>query len=222
MTSSPPGPPAPRLTRTTACLPAAPGGPPFVHFGPEVLAAALGAVPAAAVEEFTGSWDDLPADTHLGTDTPYRFRRPDGDPTDYVPNGGRGAPTQPNGMVHGAFRPSDDACTLPLNVPVNLSLAAALEQVAPVAAAVGAADSAIEARSIAAEIRAGVARDGNGATADVWAYEIDGLGGRVSVVELDPVRALTAHMDGYRVALVRVEHLRPPDIEDADQPLLDT
>jgi adenosylhomocysteinase len=28
----------------------------------------------------------------------------------------------------------------------------------------------------------------------------DGLGGRVAVVEVDPVRALTAHMDGYRVA----------------------
>jgi adenosylhomocysteinase len=31
----------------------------------------------------------------------------------------------------------------------------------------------------------------------------DGLGGRVTVVELDPVRALTAHMDGYRVAALR-------------------
>lgn len=28
----------------------------------------------------------------------------------------------------------------------------------------------------------------------------DGLGGRVTVVEIDPVRALTAHMDGFRVA----------------------
>jgi adenosylhomocysteinase len=28
----------------------------------------------------------------------------------------------------------------------------------------------------------------------------DGLGGRVTVVELDPVKALTAHMDGFRVA----------------------
>ena len=27
-----------------------------------------------------------------------------------------------------------------------------------------------------------------------------GLGGRVTVVEIDPVRALTAHMDGHRVA----------------------
>jgi hypothetical protein len=28
-------------------------------------------------------------------------------------------------------------------------------------------------------------------------------------------------MDGYRVALVRVEHHREPDINDAEQPLLD-
>ena len=32
------------------------------------------------------------------------------------------------------------------------------------------------------------------------ARSADGLGGRVTVVELDPVRALIAHMDGYRVA----------------------
>lgn len=32
------------------------------------------------------------------------------------------------------------------------------------------------------------------------ARAVAGLGGRVTVVELDPVRALTAHMDGYRVA----------------------
>jgi len=31
----------------------------------------------------------------------------------------------------------------------------------------------------------------------------DGLGGRVTVVEVDPVRALVAHMDGYRVAPLR-------------------
>jgi adenosylhomocysteinase len=31
----------------------------------------------------------------------------------------------------------------------------------------------------------------------------DGLGGRVTVVEIDPVRALTAHLDGFRVAALR-------------------
>jgi meiotically up-regulated gene 157 (Mug157) protein len=117
----------------------------------------------------------LRTEQRVDGETPYRFNRPHGDPTDHVPNGGRGAATRPNGMVHGAFRPSDDACVLPLNVPVNLALAAALEQVAPVAEALGAAGSAAEARAIAAEIRAGVARDG--VVGETWAYEIDGLGG---------------------------------------------
>jgi hypothetical protein len=84
-------------------------------------------------------------------------------------------------MVHGAFRPSDDACELPLNVPGNLALAAALDAVAPLADAVGEPGQAAEARAIAGDIREGVARDGpvrHGA-ATIWAYEIDGQGGRV-------------------------------------------
>jgi len=112
--------------------------------------------------------------------TPYRFRRPDADPTDVAPNDGRGAPSRPNGMIHGAFRPSDDACVLPLSVPINLALAAALDGVAPLAAAVGESTSADEARTIAAEIRAGVARDGTvrDGAATFWAFEVDGLGGQ--------------------------------------------
>ena len=75
----------------------------------------------------------LRAEQRLDGTSPYRFQRPGGDPTDRVPRLGRGAPTRPNGMVHGAFRPSDDASELPLNVPVNLALASALESVAPLA-----------------------------------------------------------------------------------------
>lgn len=120
----------------------------------------------------------LRAEQRMDGTTPYRFSRPHGDPTDFVPDGGRGAPTRPNGMVHGAFRPSDDASTLPLNVPVNLALAAALEAVAPLAGAAGAEAQVAEARALAAEIRIGVGRDGT--TPDGrWAYEVDGLGGMV-------------------------------------------
>jgi meiotically up-regulated gene 157 (Mug157) protein len=113
--------------------------------------------------------------------SPYRFRRPDGDPTDHVPYDGLGAPSDPNGMVHGAFRPSDDASDLPLNVPVNLALAAALDAVAPVATTVGDRLRATEARALAADIRAGVVRDGTvrRGRVTIWAYEVDGLGGRV-------------------------------------------
>jgi meiotically up-regulated gene 157 (Mug157) protein len=113
--------------------------------------------------------------------SPYRFRRPGGDATDRVPRGGLGAPTRPNGMVHGAFRPSDDASALPLNVPVNLALAAALDAVAPLLAATGEPDSAAEAAVLVGEIRAGVARDGTASVggATIWAYEVDGLGGQL-------------------------------------------
>ena len=123
----------------------------------------------------------LQTEQRLEGASPYRFRRPDGDPTDVVPNGGRGAATRPNGMVHGAFRPSDDASELPLNVPINLALAAALEAVARVAAAVGDHDRASDARSIAAGIRDGVARDGTvrQGSGTAWAYEVDALGGRL-------------------------------------------
>jgi len=142
-----------------------------------------------SVRPFDGSWRaaletalrTLRTEQRADGTSPYRFRRPDGDPLDVAPNGGRGAPSRPNGMVHGAFRPSDDRCELPLSVPINLALAAALEAVAPVAVEAGAPASAADARSLAAEIRAAVDRDGivEGDGAPRWAYEVDGRGGRV-------------------------------------------
>jgi meiotically up-regulated gene 157 (Mug157) protein len=123
----------------------------------------------------------LRTEQRLDGGSPYRFRRPNGDPTDDAPNLGQGAPSRPNGMVHGAFRPSDDASVLPLNVPVNLALAAALDAVAPVAAAAGAPVASAEAGAVASEIRAGVTLDGlvRHGHQTTWAYEVDGLGGRI-------------------------------------------
>jgi uncharacterized protein len=123
----------------------------------------------------------LRTEQRFGGGSSYRFHRPDGDPTDHVPRGGLGAQTRPNGMVHGAFRPSDDASALPLNVPVNLALGAALDAAAPLAAAAGEPGASVDARALAAEIRDGVARDGTvrAGPDTIWAYEVDGLGGHV-------------------------------------------
>jgi uncharacterized protein len=123
----------------------------------------------------------LRTEQRLDGSSPYRFSRPDGNPTDLVPNDGLGAPTRPNGMVHGAFRPSDDACDLPLSIPINLALAASLNAVAPLAEAVGEPEHAAQARSLAVAIRDGVARDGTvrDGSRTMWAYEVDGLGGQV-------------------------------------------
>jgi uncharacterized protein len=141
-----------------------------------------------SLRPFDAAWRDalvvalrtLETEQRLDGTTPYRFRRPDGDPTDQAPNDGRGTATRPNGMVHGAFRPSDDACELPLSVPINLALAGALEAVAPLATDVDLRQSAEAATALASAIRAGVARDathGEGSER-IWAYEIDGLGGQ--------------------------------------------
>jgi putative hemolysin len=40
-------------------------------------------------------------------------------------------------------------------------------------------------------------------------------------VEIGPLRFEVKTMDGYRVALVRVQRIRPPDVDEADQPLLE-
>ncbi len=143
----------------------------------------------SSLRPFDGPWRGalesvlrtLRTEQRLDGSSPYRFHRPDGDPTDDVPNNGLGAASRPNGMVHGAFRPSDDASDLPLNVPINLALAAALDAVAPLAMAVDDPRRATEARSLAADIRAGVARDGTvrHGHKTIWAYEVDGLGGQV-------------------------------------------
>ena len=115
-------------------------------------------------------------------------------PTDDVPNLGRGASSRPNGMVHGAFRPSDDASALPLNVPVNLALAAALDAVAPLAAAADASASSVAAGALASEIRDGVATDGlvRHGRETIWAYEVDGLGGRILMDDANAPSLLVA------------------------------
>ncbi|MFI9240496.1 2OG-Fe dioxygenase family protein [Streptomyces sp. NPDC053079] len=58
---------------TSAPAPSLPS--PFTHHPPGLLMAALGRIPRESVTEFTESWNDLPADVHLGAATPYRFRR---------------------------------------------------------------------------------------------------------------------------------------------------
>jgi meiotically up-regulated gene 157 (Mug157) protein len=113
-------------------------------------------------------------------DGPYRFERVTARATDTLPLDGLGYPTRKVGLVHSAFRPSDDACLLPLLVPSNLFAVVSLRQLAGIArdvlkdGALGADASALadevaaalEAHATAVHPRAG----------RVWAYEVDGFG----------------------------------------------
>jgi uncharacterized protein len=111
---------------------------------------------------------------------PYSFRRTTSVAYDTAPLGGYGNPTRPVGLIHSAFRPSDDACVFPFLVPSNLFAVVSLRQLAEISEAVT-KDSgfALECRTLADEVAAALVlhalvphpRQGT-----VWAYEVDGFG----------------------------------------------
>ncbi|WP_248704702.1 glycoside hydrolase family 125 protein [Curtobacterium sp. MWU13-2055] len=111
----------------------------------------------------------------------YRFVRDGAIPTETLARDGRGTPVAVTGMTWCGFRPSDDACTYGYIVPANLFAAEALLAVAAIARDVwsdtGLADDADVLR---ASILDGVRQHGvvpGPAGEDVYAYEVDGLGG---------------------------------------------
>lgn len=110
---------------------------------------------------------------------PYRYHRPSDAPNETLARDGLGHVTRPNGMIHAAFRPSDDACTYPLNVPGNLFAVVALRQLATMSRAIH-HDTAFagECEALAHQVETATHRDGRikGDHGVYWAYEIDGLG----------------------------------------------
>ncbi|KGI79111.1 glycoside hydrolase family 125 protein [Oleiagrimonas soli] len=111
---------------------------------------------------------------------PYRYHRPSDRASESVPRDGLGAPTRPNGMIHAAFRPSDDACVYPLNVPGNLFAAVALRQLAMMSRSLH-RDTAFadDCEAMAKQVETATHRDGRIGDAHghgTWAYEIDGRG----------------------------------------------
>ncbi len=110
---------------------------------------------------------------------PYRFQRRSDQPTETT-LAGIGVPTRKTGLIHSAFRPSDDACTFPCNIPGNLFAVAALRELAALADAVlRDAALAAEARALADEVEAAIYQHGTMLLPDgrqVFAYETDGYG----------------------------------------------
>lgn len=112
---------------------------------------------------------------------PYHFQRVSETPSDTLPLDGYGPPTRKIGLIHSGFRPSDDACLYPFNIPDNHFAVVALRHLATLAPIAGldtatANDAAVLAQEIAVALKT------HGTMADqtrVWAYEIDGFGNRL-------------------------------------------
>ncbi|MBR1871105.1 MAG: glycoside hydrolase family 125 protein [Kiritimatiellae bacterium] len=117
-----------------------------------------------------------------GNRTSYTFKR-----RTYTPYGtladGIGAPAKPTGMVASAFRPSDDACILPFNIPGNIFAAHALRLAAETTRETGGDEAlALDCEVLAGEMEEGVAKYGvveHPAFGRIYAYEVDGYGARM-------------------------------------------
>jgi uncharacterized protein len=111
---------------------------------------------------------------------PYSFQRATANPTDSLPQEGYGNPTRPCGLIHSAFRPSDDACIFPFLIPSNLFAARALEQLREIHTTVlGNHAFAARCQALASEVRQAVeahARVVHDVHGEIYAYEVDGFG----------------------------------------------
>jgi meiotically up-regulated gene 157 (Mug157) protein len=117
--------------------------------------------------------------TSLG---PYRFQRAASTPTETLNEEGYGNPVNPVGLICSGFRPSDDACIFPFLVPSNLFAVAALRWLAEMAHAIlHDAELTRDASALAAEVEAALRQHALAQTSEgaIWAYEVDGFGGRV-------------------------------------------
>jgi len=104
---------------------------------------------------------------------------------DSLSHRGRGAPVAWTGMTWSGFRPSDDACTYGYNIPANAYAAVSLERLADLLdAAPGEQHLSVDARTLAAEIRAGIGTHGlahHETAGPIYAYEADGIGNQLLI-----------------------------------------
>lgn len=111
---------------------------------------------------------------------PYYFQRKAESPYDTLSEGGYGNPARPVGLIYSGFRPSDDACIYPLNIPGNFFAVKTLERIEEMLTEI-AHDSAgaSQANRLRNEIKAALdahATVHHPTAGEIWAYEIDGFG----------------------------------------------
>jgi meiotically up-regulated gene 157 (Mug157) protein len=111
---------------------------------------------------------------------PYYFQRQAESPYDTLSEDGYGNPARPVGLIYSGFRPSDDACIYPLNIPGNFFAARTLERIEEMLAEIGHDSAAAsQASRLRGEITTALdahARAHHPTTGEIWAYEIDGFG----------------------------------------------
>lgn len=131
-----------------------------------------------AVHRILDVWE---TEQHHAENSEYYFERDNCPQSDTLPNGGKGAPVTCTGMTWSGFRPSDDACKYGYLIPANFFAVKSLEQMAEILAAI-APDEMLEKRvqKLRNDIKQGLQKHAvvhHEKYGDVYAYEVDGMGG---------------------------------------------
>jgi hypothetical protein len=111
---------------------------------------------------------------------PYHFQREAFSPYDTLSEDGYGNPARPIGLIHSGFRPSDDSCIYPLNIPGNFFVVVTLQRIEEMLLDITHDNTAAtQASRLRGEVKAALdfhAHVHHPTTGDIWAYEIDGFG----------------------------------------------
>jgi len=89
------------------------------YSGDEALLRYADSVWITAVSRLLDTVEVMQLDDGRSSDPPYLFQRLTSEPLDSLIVRGRGPASRPNGLSRSLFRPSDDAVTLPYNIPGN-------------------------------------------------------------------------------------------------------
>lgn len=132
---------------------------------------------------------------------PYSNKRATSWSPDMVPGQGFGNPVKPTGMICSLFRPSDDAGIFLFLVPSNMFAVVSLRQLAEMHETLFRdAAFAAECRALADEVDAGLKAHAlveHPVAGRVWAYEVDGYGGRVFMDDANAPNLISAPYFGY-------------------------
>jgi meiotically up-regulated gene 157 (Mug157) protein len=111
---------------------------------------------------------------------PYSFMRTSDRPTETLGAEGFGTAAHPVGLIYSGFRPSDDACTYPMNIPGNFFAVQTLLRLEEMFTEIAHDTTAArDARQLADEVSNALkqhAKSHHPQAGEIWACEIDGFG----------------------------------------------
>ncbi len=132
---------------------------------------------------------------------PYFFDRATSNPIDTLSYNGVGPAYRYTGMVASSFRPSDDACVFPFNIPGNFFVLAVLSQLYEMLSAFQNSNFEDQIVSLKEEIENGIAKFGvsNHTTyGRIYAYEVDGLGNQLTIDDANIPSLLSLPLVGFQ------------------------